>query len=56
MSHRGIGIFSILFYYLTVFILSAGPIANMFQPQLNGMIFSMLGSPRVTFFPLYGVC
>jgi hypothetical protein len=40
------GLLGLLLFYLTAFLFSMPSIANLFQPQLNGLMFSIIGDIR----------
>jgi phospholipid-transporting ATPase len=42
----GMGIFSIIFYYCSLFVLCTNPVSQLAQPQLNGIIFTLFGSGK----------
>ena len=40
------GLLGLLLFYLTAFLFSMPSVANLFQPQLNGLMFSIIGDIR----------
>jgi len=54
----GIGIASLVFYYICLLMLCADDVAKLAQPQINGIIYSLLGNGKawICFIFLPGVC
>jgi len=49
-TYRASAFVALIFYYITVLIMSVDSIAKLIQPQINGILPNILGSLKVLFF------